>query len=102
MPSGRLAGVTPLAGADTVLWTNPGALTVVTVSAVTRQSGETASVRLALCTTTTPGNADWIEFDADVGFKTPLERSGIPVATGQSLVVRASTANCSFVAFGVE
>jgi len=104
MPSGRLAGVTPASGADTVLWTNPGALTVVTVSAVTRQRGETAEVRLALCTggIGTLSNADYLEFDSSLGFGSPLERSGIAVATGQSLVVRSSTGNCTFNAFGVE
>jgi hypothetical protein len=105
MPSGRLAGVTPGANTNTLLWTNGGtALTVVTVSAVTRQRGETAEVRVALCTggIGTLTDADWIEFDSQLGFGSPLERSGIPVAVGQSLVVRASTANVTFNAFGVE
>ena len=104
MPSGRLGGVTPAANTNTLLWTNPGPLTVATVSALTRATGEAASIRLALCTggLGTLTDADWLEFDSQVGFGSPLERSGIAVATGQSLVVRSSTGNCTFNAFGVE
>lgn len=58
-------------------------------------------VRLALSSGATT-NADWIEFDVPIPANSPLERSGLALTAGQSVVAWASATGVSCVITGIE
>jgi len=104
MATGRLGAVdltTP--ATDTLLYTVPaGTFTVATVSIVNR-SNAAVTVRMAISTsTTTMGASEYIEYEAEILAKGVLERTGLVLDAGKSILVRASTANVTAVAFGIE
>ena len=98
-----LLGQSALASAtNTVVYTVPtGYFTVLSVNVLNR--GTTAvSIRMALAATSTPTNAEYIEYDVQVGANGVLERTGLMMNAGKNLVVYASNANVSVNAFGIE
>lgn len=66
--------------------------------------GSAASVRLAIVNsgTTTPSSTDWLEYDSTINANSVLERTGIILNNGQTLVAYASTANFSCVTYGLD
>lgn len=102
MATGRLGTADLVTGTNTSLYTVPAdTFTVVTVSICNRGNQPTA-IRMAVADVATPTNAEWIEYDTEVLAKGVLERTGIVMQAGKILVVRASGANVSAVAFGIE
>ena len=102
MATGRL-GIADLAGGvNTSLYTVPvNTFSIVSLNMCNR--GHTAlSVRVAVCSTATPADAEWIEYDVELLSKGVLERTGIAMAAGQILVVYASAVSVSAVCFGIE
>ena len=57
---------------------------------------------MAISTSATPGNAEWIEYDTELLGKGVLERTGIVMDAGKLLVVYSNAAGVSAVAFGLE
>jgi hypothetical protein len=103
MATGRL-GVQDLAGSTyTTLYTVPAStFTVATVSFCNR-SASTVTVRLAVAAASgTPGNAEFLEFGAEVLAGGVLERTGIVMEAGRILTVWASATSVSAVAMGIE
>lgn len=107
MASGRKGAVKPAADTDTVLATNAagsGLLVTVNVS-VCNQGSSTATVRVALVDGTTTGDlaaTDYVEYGLEIGPNEAFERSALVLGEGQSVIVRADTADVSFVAYGIE
>ena len=102
MATGILGQAALAAATNTTVYTVPATtFTVLHVSMVNR-GGTTVSVRLALAASATPTNAEWIEYDAQIGPNGVLERTGIMMNSGKLLVAYASNANVSVSAFGVE
>lgn len=60
------------------------------------------SVRLAIASTGTPANAEYLEYDAVIAASGVLERTGIVAEAGKNLVVYSSTADTSIVVYGFE
>lgn len=91
--------------ANTVLYQVPAnTQAVVNVGLVNRNNDAFASlVRLAISSTTTPANADWIEYDTSLGARQTLERTALALQAGMYLIVRSSVANAvSASAWGME
>ena len=102
MATGRL-GVADLSSAtDTTLYTCPAStFAVVTVSMCNRGSSP-ATFRIALASSGTPANTEYLEFDVTVNAKSVLERTGIVMDAGKLIVVRSSAASVSAVCYGIE
>jgi hypothetical protein len=99
--SGRLGKANLVASADTDVYTVPASvLTTANVSFCNR--GATAArVRLAVRSGAL-GNADYLEFDAEVPANGVLERTGIVAEAGEIFTVRANTNDVSVRVHGFE
>lgn len=87
---------------DTVVYTVPeNTFSVVTLNICNRSAG-TAGVNIAISDTQTIEVADYLEFNTQLVPNGVLERSGIVVHSGYSLMVRADVANISAIAYGIE
>lgn len=99
-----ILGQAALAGGGTgeVLYTVP-ALTFSVVSInVTNRSTGTRSVRIALADADTPGNEDYIEYDAELQANGTLERSGIVIGTDTRVIVYANSTDVTGIVYGIE
>jgi hypothetical protein len=74
---------------------------VATVSVVNR-GASAATIRIALASSATPTDAEWLEYDVSLSPKGVLERTGIVMDTGKLLVVRSSTTSVNAVVYGIE
>ncbi len=102
MATGRL-GVADLAAAtNTTLYTVPAStFSVVTVNLVNR-GASAANVRIAVASSATPADSEYIEYDVSLAAKGVLERTGIVMDTGKLLVVRSSAVSVNAVVYGIE
>lgn len=103
MATGRLGTPADLsAAANTSLYTVPAStFAIVTVSVCNRGNVPT-NIRMALASTASPTSAEWIEYDAELGAKGVLERTGIVMDAGKIIVVYSSVANVSAMVYGIE
>ena len=104
MATGRLGAVDLTTTNDTSVYGPVPANTfaVATVSLCNR-GASSVNVRIAVCSTTTPANGEYLEYDATVLAKGVLERTGIVIDAGKYIIVKASSANViSAVAMGIE
>ncbi len=102
MATGRL-GVADLAAAtNTTLYTVPAStFSVITVNMVNR-GASAATVRIAVASTASPADSEYIEYDVNLSAKGVIERTGIVMDAGKLLVVRSSATSVNAVAYGIE
>jgi len=102
MATGRL-GVADLAAAtNTTLYTVPAStFSVVTIS-VCNRGASAAAVRIAVASSASPADLEYIEFDVSLAAKGVVERTGIVMDAGKLLVVRSSAVSVSAVVYGIE
>lgn len=103
MASGILGQAALSATTNTTVYTVPAStLAVVNINVVNRSTSATADVRVALASSGTPQDSEWIEYDATIPARGVLERTGIAINATERVVVYASTANCSVNVYGLE
>ena len=103
MATGRLGANDLAATTDTTVYTCPAStFAVVTVSLCNRNASSSRNIRVAVATSGTPSNAEYIEYDSELLAKGVLERTGIVLAATQRLVVYASATDISAVVYGIE
>ena len=103
MATGRLGTANLSATTDTTVYTCPvDTFSVVSIS-VCNRGATTATVRVAVSSTTTPADADYLEYDTDLLAKGVLERTGIVMdSTNKYLIVRSSLTSVNAVVMGIE
>lgn len=102
MATGKLGSSNLTAATNTTVYTVPSSTFSVVTLSICNRNNQAISVRVALAATSTPTADEWIEYDAEVYGKGVLERTGIVMEAGRLLVVYASAANVSAVAWGIE
>jgi len=102
MATGRL-GVTDLAvGVDTTVYTVPvGTYAVANVS-ITNRNQTSITLRLAMATTSTPTDEEWIEYETVIIPNGVFERTGLVMQGGLNIVARANQANVGVTVYGIE
>ena len=102
MATGILGTADLAAATDTTLYTVPAdTLSVVTVN-ICNRSSSAATVRIAVSSSGTPADADYIEYDSQVTANGVLERTGIVLDASKVVVVRSNAINVSAVCLGIE
>ena len=103
MATGRLGANDIAATTDTTVYTCPAStFAVVTISLCNRNASSSRNIRVAVATSGTPSDAEYIEYDSELLAKGVLERTGIVLAATQRLVVYASATDISAVVYGIE
>ncbi len=102
MATGILGQAALSAATNTTVYTVPATTFTVMAVSVLNRGNTVATVRIALASAATPTNAEYIEYDAQIGPNGVLERTGIMMNAGKLLVCYASNANISVTAFGIE
>ena len=102
MATGRLGTADLSATTNTTLYTVPAStFAVCTVNLVNRNS-TAVTVRVAIASSASPTNAEYIEYGVSLAANTVLERTGLVLDAGKNLVVYASATGVSAVAYGIE
>ena len=102
MATGRL-GVADLAAAtNTTVYTVPASTFAVVTVSICNRGASSASVRIAVASSGTPADAEYLEFDTTITAKGVLERTGIVMDAGKLLVVRSSAVSVNAVVYGIE
>jgi hypothetical protein len=102
MATGRLGVADLSAATNTTLYTVPAStFSVVTLNLVNR-GATAATVRVAVASSATPADSEYIEYDTSLSAKGVLERTGIVLDAGKLLVVRSSATSVNAVVYGIE
>ncbi len=103
MASGRLAALDLTnANTDTLLYTVPASKTTSFSLILVNRSASIIKVRVALTTSNSISNSDYIAYDSTIYPNDQLERSGLVLATGQYVYVRTNTVGVNAMMWGFE
>jgi hypothetical protein len=105
MATGRLGTANITTTGATTVYTVPAAtFSVVSVNIVNRSSSASASIKIAVSSSATPGLDEWIEFESSLVANGVLERTGIVMDAAKLIVVQTPTAtpSLSVVVYGIE
>lgn len=97
---GRLGAQAMAVNTDTTIYTVP-ALRKATVTANLCNRSTATTVRLAIANGAL-ANADYIEYETPLADNGVVERERITLSAGQSIVMRAGSANVTGMVWGVE
>lgn len=102
MATGILGQSSPAATTNTTVYTVPASKTATFNINVCNRDSNAITVRLAIASTATPGNEEWIEYDASIPANGVLERTGIVAQPGERVVAYVSAATASVNVYGYE
>lgn len=102
MATGRLGVQDLTADTDTTVYTVPvGTYAVANVS-ITNRNATAITMRLAMATTATPNDEEWIEYNTVIIPNGVFERTGLVMQGGLNIVARANAANVGVTVYGIE
>lgn len=102
MANGILGQSAPSATTNTTVYTVPASTTATVTVSICNRGTSAITTRLAVANTGTPGNSEWLEYDASIAANGVLERTGIVVQASKQLVVYVSAATASVSVYGFE
>ena len=104
MASGRLGVADISATTNTLVYTVPNGVTATVNINVVNRGSESASIRLAIVDGNVGALAveDYIEYETSLAAHDILERSGVVMSAGESVVVYSTLANVSIRVYGFE
>lgn len=102
MATGRLGTADLAAATDTLVYTCPADTFTVATLSLCNRNGSSVRIRVALGVNATPGDAEFIEYDSELTGNSVIERTGIVLSAGQTVIVRSNTINVSAVLVGIE
>lgn len=102
MASGRLGAEDLGAGINRVLYLCPADTFCIASVSIVNRANQATGVRIAVSTSDTPLDSDYIEYDTELAGSGVLERTGIALGAGQRIIVRSAGGATSAVAFGIE
>jgi len=102
MATGRLGNVDVPATTNTTTYTVPiGTYAVANIS-LTNRNATSVNIRVAMATTATPTDQEWIEYETVLIPNGVFERTGLVMQGGLNLVVYSSAANVGCTVYGIE
>lgn len=102
MASGVLGQASPSATTNTTVYTVPSSTVATCTVNICNRSANALTVRVAIASTGTPTDSEWIEYDTSILGNGVLERSGIVAQAGERIVVYVSSATVSVNVYGYE
>jgi hypothetical protein len=102
MATGRLGAADLAAATNTTLYTVPASTFAVVSVNVVNRSASAVTIRLAISSSATPGDSEFIEYDTSLSSKGVLERTGLVLDAGKLLVIRSSAISVNAVVYGIE
>jgi hypothetical protein len=102
MATGRLGTADLAAATNTTVYTCPTTTFAVVTVSVCNRGASAANIRVAVASSASPTDAEFIEFDTSLSAKGVLERTGIVMDAGKLLVVRSSAVSVTAVVYGIE
>ena len=102
MATGRLGTADLAAATDTLLYTCPADNFAVATLSLCNRNASSVRIRVAVGTNATPADAEYIEYDSELTGNSVIERTGIVLSAGQTIIVRSNTINVSAVLVGIE
>lgn len=102
MANGILGQSAPSATTNTTVYTVPAGTTSTFTASICNRGTSAITARLAVAATGTPGNSEWLEYDASIPASGVLERSGIVAQATKQVVAYVSAATASVSVYGFE
>lgn len=102
MASGVLGQVSLASTTNTLVYTVPAStLAYVNVNVSNRNASDIA-VRVALASTASPTNGEYIEYESFIAPNGVLERTGLVLEAGRKVIAYSNSTNVSVNVYGVE
>lgn len=102
MASGILGQSSPAAATNTTVYTVPASTTATFNINICNRDSQPITARLAIASTATPANSEWIEYEATIPGFGVLERTGIVAQAAERVVAYVSAATASISVYGYE
>ena len=102
MASGILGQSAPTATTNTTVYTVPSATTATFSFNVCNRGGSAITARVAIASSDTPSDSEWVEYDVSIPANGVLERTGFVAQAAERVVVYVSAATASISVYGYE
>ena len=102
MATGRLGVRSLTARLDTTVYNAAVGRDGVANVSITNRNATSITLRLAMATTSTPTDEEWIEYDTVIIPNGVFERTGLVMQGGLNIVARANQGSVGVTVYGIE